>query len=149
MDVTSPSRIGRASGAAAIALALFLGCGGQEAQAPAPQASAPEPAPAPAPVAAADVSAEAAELYSMRCVTCHGTEGAGDGPGSAGLSPKPRDFRDPAWHAEVDDEHIANIVLYGGAAVGRSPTMPGNPDLTAKPDVVAALVAYVRDLESK
>jgi hypothetical protein len=36
--------------------------------------------------------------------------------------------------------------MYGGAAVGRSPTMPGNPDLMSKPEVVRALVAHVRGL---
>jgi hypothetical protein len=46
----------------------------------------------------------------------------------------------------VSDEHIEKIVMYGGAAVGRSPTMPGNPDLMAKPEVVRALVAHVRGL---
>jgi hypothetical protein len=30
--------------------------------------------------------------------------------------------------------------------VGKSPTMPANPDLDAKPAVVKELVAYVRDL---
>lgn len=35
---------------------------------------------------------------------------------------------------------------FGGAAVGRSPSMPGNPDLMSKPEVVAALVAHVRSL---
>jgi hypothetical protein len=32
----------------------------------------------------------------------------------------------------------------GGAAVGKSPAMPGNPDLQAKPAVVKELVKLVR-----
>ena len=92
---------------------------------------------------------QAAEFFAGRCVTCHGEYGGGDGPGSQGLSPPPRDFRDPAWQDEVSDDHIANIVQYGGAAVGRSPTMPGNPDLTGKPELVAALVAHIRGLASQ
>ena len=71
------------------------------------------------------------------------------GPGSQSLAPRPRDFRDPAWQAEVSDEQLTNIIQYGGAAVGRSPTMPGNPDLTSRPDVVRALVAYVRNLAAE
>jgi hypothetical protein len=35
--------------------------------------------------------------------------------------------------------------VYGGAAVGRSPAMVGNPDLADKPDVVSALRAMVRE----
>jgi hypothetical protein len=82
----------------------------------------------------------------MRCMTCHGARGAGNGPGSAALNPKPRNFQDPEWQDSVDDEHIAKIVMYGGAAVGKSPVMPGNPDLTAKPELVDALVDVIRDL---
>jgi mono/diheme cytochrome c family protein len=31
-------------------------------------------------------------LYASTCATCHGPEGKGDGPGGAGLNPKPRNF---------------------------------------------------------
>jgi mono/diheme cytochrome c family protein len=134
-------------------LAVSLGCGGGEESATSaaePSAAAP-PAAAPAapPAAVADSAAEAKEIFTTRCVTCHGPQGAGDGPGSAGLTPAPRNFQDPAWQEEVSDEHLANIIQYGGAAVGRSPTMPGNPDLSGKPEVVEALVAYLRGLRSE
>jgi len=130
---------------------LALACGEREAapsSAPAPAApAATAPAPAAAPAAATAAAAdEAKQIFATRCVTCHGPEGAGDGPGSAALEPKPRNFQDPAWQDSVTDEHIEKIVMYGGAAVGRSPTMPGNPDLMSKPEVVRALVAHVRGL---
>lgn len=132
-------------------LATALACGEAETQASTPQtASAPEaPPPAAAEPAAAPGGAplaEAEQIFAMRCTTCHGPQGAGDGPGSAALDPKPRNFQDPSWQASVTDEHLEKIVMYGGAAVGKSPTMPGNPDLMAKPEVVAALVAHVRGL---
>lgn len=139
-----------------LALALALGACGSEretasqpaSQAPAPAASpAPSPSPAPAAGAAsADAKAEALQIFESRCVTCHGPQGAGDGPASAGLTPHPRNFRDPAWQQSVTDEHIEQIIQYGGAAVGRSPAMPANPDLMSKPEVVAALRAHVRSL---
>lgn len=136
-----------------VALALLLGCGGEEtggaASAPAAGQAAPRPA-ARAPAAPQQsAAAEAAQLFATRCVTCHGERGAGDGPGSASLTPPPRNFQDPAWQAEVSDAHIANIIQFGGAAVGRSPTMPGNPDLTGKPEVVEALVVLIRNLKSE
>jgi len=87
-------------------------------------------------------------VFSTRCFTCHGSEGAGDGPGSAGLTPRPRDFRDPAWQDSVTDDHIVKIISYGGAAVGKSLTMPGNPDLVAQRDVLAALAAHIRSLRA-
>src|SRR5262245_46556185 len=36
-------------------------------------------------------------VYETRCSPCHGPEGAGDGPAAAALTPKPRNFRDPAF----------------------------------------------------
>ena len=87
---------------------------------------------------------EAQEIYNTRCVTCHGPTGKGDGPVGAALSPKPRDLSDPAWQKSVTDEYIEKIIINGGGAVGKSPLMPSNPDLTAKPDVVKALRALVR-----
>jgi len=56
-------------------------------------------------------------------------------------------LRDVAWQESVTDEHLTKIIKFGGAAVGRSPTMPGNPDLIAKPEVVAALVEHIRSLD--
>jgi mono/diheme cytochrome c family protein len=92
---------------------------------------------------------EAQEIFSTRCTVCHGTSGKGDGPGSAALNPKPRNFTDPEWQKSVNDEYIEKIIQYGGIAVGKSPMMPGNPDLTAKPDVVKGIRETVRQLAEK
>lgn len=120
---------------------------GSETQAAPPSAPAPAPSPAPAAGSAGgDATAEAKQIFESRCVTCHGPQGAGDGPASAGLTPPPRNFRDPAWQQSVTDQHIEQIVQYGGAAVGKSPAMPANPDLMSKPEVVTALRAHVRSL---
>ncbi|MFO0723060.1 MAG: cytochrome c [Myxococcota bacterium] len=137
----------------------LLACTEKKAEAPAaapkPTAAAPvsqAPAPAATPAAAApaaaapaaDPVAEAAEIFKTRCSTCHGMEGKGDGPASAALNPKPRQFGDKEWQKSVTDEHIEKIIIAGGAAVGKSPLMPPNPDLEGKKDVVAALRAAVR-----
>ncbi len=153
MRGTGAQRRRRASGVSGAALALALACGGSEEAAPrgagaaAPPAAAARPA---APAAAAPspeaALAEARQLFAARCATCHGAGGAGDGAASAGLVPAPRNFQDPQWQAAVSDEHIERIVLYGGAAVGRAPTMPGNPDLSGRPQLLAALVAHIRGL---
>jgi mono/diheme cytochrome c family protein len=88
--------------------------------------------------------AEADTIFAQRCTPCHGPTGAGDGAASASLTPKPRNFHDPAWQSSVKDDHIQKIISYGGAAVGKSAAMPANPDLTAKTDVVAALTNKIR-----
>ena len=131
---------------------LALACSQSEtAASPAPAAppapAVPAAAPAPTPGGGdAAAQAEAEKIFSERCVTCHGAQGAGDGPASAGLVPTPRNFQDAAWQHSVSDEYIDQIVQYGGAAVGKSAAMPANPDLMSKPAVVAALRAHVRSL---
>jgi mono/diheme cytochrome c family protein len=37
------------------------------------------------------------KMYSANCALCHGQEGKGDGPGGAGLNPKPRNFVEGKW----------------------------------------------------
>ena len=101
---------------------------------------------APAAEPAADPVAEAQGLFKDRCTVCHGATGKGDGDGSAALDPKPRDFTSAEWQASVTDDHLQKIIVYGGIAVGKAPTMPANPDLDAKPEVVAELVKLIRGL---
>ena len=105
-----------------------------------------EAPPTPAAEPAVDPVAEASEIFTNRCTVCHGEKGKGDGPGSAALDPKPRDFTSSDWQNEVTDDHLKKIIVYGGAAVGKSPTMPANPDLDSKPEVVAELVKIIRGL---
>ena len=50
-----------------------------------------------------------------------------------------------AWQDSVTDKEIETAIVYGGAAVGRSPGMVGNPDLGSKAAVVAALREIVRN----
>ena len=99
--------------------------------------------------AAATSNAEAREIFRVRCVTCHGTDGTGSGPGAAALNPKPRNYADPVWQQATKDEDIKNIIIVGGAAVGKSPGMPSNPDLRDKPEVVNGLLEIVRSFGKK
>jgi len=89
---------------------------------------------------------EARQIFSSQCATCHGPQGRGDGPGAARLNPKPTNFTDPNWQKSVTDDQIEKVIVYGGAAVGKSPIMPANTDLQADPAVVAALRQMIRGL---
>jgi len=120
------------------ALALCLSCGGGDAG---DEDSGPAVSEA--------AMAEAVTYFETVCTVCHGAVGKGDGPGSAGLDPQPRDLTDKAWQDSVNDQYIYDIIIRGGAAVGRSPVMPANPQLKSKPEVVQGLVAKVRSLEGK
>jgi cytochrome c5 len=110
---------------------------------PAPTVSAPAGSTA----APGSPTAAAQEIFNTRCTPCHGASGAGDGPASASLTPKPRNFHDAAWHASVDDAYIEKIIKFGGAAVGKSPAMPGNPDLN-DPAVLAELRTHIRSFKN-
>ena len=121
------------------ALALF-GC---NKPAKPPAAEQPSEAAATAAAITAEDTQQAEQIFSTRCTPCHGPEGRGNGPASAGLTPPPRNFHNATWQAAVSDEHIEQIIQYGGAAVGKSPAMPPNPDLVDKP-VVKALRAKIR-----
>lgn len=90
--------------------------------------------------------AEADKVWQERCVTCHGPDGGGDGPGAAALEVKPRSFKDPTWQASADNERIKKVIVEGGAAVGLNAAMNPNPDLKDKAAVLDALVKKIRKL---
>ena len=144
----------RSTFAFAITLALLAAGAACPADKPAADAATSSPTPPTvvpptAPPAAVDAgaAAEAKQIFSTRCTPCHGPSGGGDGPASAGLTPKPANFTSAEWQAKVTDEHIEKIIAYGGMAVGKSPAMPPNPDLDGKP-VIPALRAMIRGLKA-
>jgi cytochrome c553 len=87
--------------------------------------------------------------YATLCSNCHGMDGTANTPTGNALNPKPRDYTDPKWQASVTDQQIADIILKGGQAVGKSNLMPGNPDLASRPDVIDELVKIVRGFGKK
>lgn len=84
--------------------------------------------------------------FQQFCATCHGPAGAGDGPASAALRPKPRALDDAEWQATVDDDYLKKVITEGGAAVGLSPMMtPWGHAL--KGEDLENVVAYIRSLD--
>lgn len=83
-------------------------------------------------------------LYHTYCSNCHGTDGKGDGPAAAILSPRPRDHTNRAYMSTLTDEQLAEIIRKGGPALGRSPAMP--PAKTLNEDDIIDLIAGVRAL---
>jgi mono/diheme cytochrome c family protein len=97
----------------------------------------------------ANAQADAAKIFLERCSTCHGPNGAGDGPAGANLNPKPRNLQDASWQASVDDAYLEKLIKLGGLGVGKSAAMPANPDISDNEPVVKALVTKVRSLTAR
>ncbi len=87
---------------------------------------------------------EAKKIFKMQCAQCHGVSGRGDGVAAATLTPKPRNYTDRKWQESVTDKEIGEIIVKGGAAMGKSVLMPPNPQLGKKPEIVEGLVKVVR-----
>ena len=83
-------------------------------------------------------------IYQERCASCHGDQGDGKGPGAFAIKPRPRDYTDAEWQKTVEDDELAQAIVRGGAAIGKSYMMPANRDLKSKPDVVNGLVVMIR-----
>ena len=83
-------------------------------------------------------------IYKERCASCHGDQGDGKGLGAFAIKPRPRDYTDVEWQKSVEDEELAQAIVRGGAAIGKSYMMPANRDLKAKPDIVNGLVVIIR-----
>lgn len=72
-----------------------------------------EAAAVPNPMAVNDASVAAGQAtYTQYCAVCHGPEGEGDGPGAAGLEPKPANFS-AAHVQELSDGALFYIITHG------------------------------------
>lgn len=125
---------------------LAAACGGDPDETTTTAVAPPTPAKAPA---AATGAGEAKQIFESLCFTCHGMTGHGDGPGAGALTPKPRSFSDGVWQDSVTDDHIKKVIVYGGAAVGKSPMMVGQPQLKGNESVLDGLVKIVRGFRAK
>lgn len=86
--------------------------------------------------------ADGKATYTATCAACHGATGAGDGAAAAALPVKPASFADPAFWAARTDDQVKKAIKDGGAAIGKSPMMAPNPQLTAAQ--LDELVAYLK-----
>lgn len=132
---------------AAFLLLTFVGCdkssGSSDEQPAAPPAGSSTPSTSQGSSASA-AAFEARSLFQSVCATCHGPDGKGNGVAAAALDPKPRNYTDKAWQASVTDDDLRKIILFGGAAVGKSAVMPGTPQLKDKPEQLTALIQIIR-----
>jgi mono/diheme cytochrome c family protein len=84
------------------------------------------------------------QLYQQRCAPCHGPDGKANTPTAQALNPKPRDHTDGVYMNQLSDEQLFKVIKQGGTAVGKSPVMPPQADLSDKQ--VQDIIAFVRSL---
>lgn len=94
-------------------------------------------------------------LYAIHCAACHGADGGGNGPASAALNPKPRDFSDGTFYldANANDEtgepvDLARVIESGPRAFGGSKAMPPWEGVFTQ-EQLRNLVAYVQSLSGR
>ena len=148
-QVSDPGHFCRSRARVPVALLAlaWLACSCAKHPSPDTPAQTAAPVESEAPLPPPDPAYEARQLFKTKCLACHGDHGAGDGPASATLDPKPRAFADAAWQASVTDDQLKKTILEGGAAVGKSAAMSSNPELANKPEELSALVKIVRDFK--
>ncbi len=112
------------------AAALLAACDAAGGPVEAPATSATTTAPASSPYAVRERAERGKKLFVAECAGCHGERGRGDGPGAAGLDPRPRDFvkepfkfrstgyGSPPTRQDVHDTLLAGIPGTGMPAFG-------------------------------
>jgi mono/diheme cytochrome c family protein len=130
----------------ALCLGSALACGGKgssELREWRPEDHQPPPAVMPEGQGAAEESGDpnaraAAALFSMRCASCHGEGGRGDGSGRPPAAHVP-DFTDHAFQAARSDQQLREVI-----AKGRGMMPAFGAEITEKG--IAALIAHIRAL---
>ena len=88
-------------------------------------------------IATPEMVAHGKEQFQAQCIVCHGAEGKGNGPASAGLNPKPRNFTESSgWKNGPKPSQIYGTLTHGLNAMPSFGTLP--------PDDRWSLVHYVR-----
>ncbi|MGQ4807715.1 hypothetical protein NKDENANG_01070 [Candidatus Entotheonellaceae bacterium PAL068K] len=83
-------------------------------------------------------------LYQQRCAPCHGPDGKANTPTARALTPKPRDHSNGAYMNKLSQTHLVKVLKQGGMAVGKSPIMPPQADLSVQQ--IQDIIAFVRSL---
>jgi cytochrome c oxidase cbb3-type subunit I/II len=98
----------------------------------------------------ADVLNRGAHVYAMRCASCHGNDGSGNGPSGRALREPPRDFRDANFKHKTTpgdalptDSDLERVVTQGLVEQG----MPAWPGMSAEDR--HAVVQYIKTFSAR
>ena len=98
------------------------------------------------PVAASADSIKHGEAeFLERCTGCHGRKADGKGPNSLDITPKPRNLRNTAFVASVNDRRLFDSILYGVQGTA----MPSWIDYGLSKNDVGDIVNFIRSINQK
>ena len=83
------------------------------------------------------------QLFSTRCIVCHGSSGRGDGPAASQLNPPPSDLQLAVHTPIASDGYLYWTIAEGGTPVGSA--MPAFRN-SLKGDDVWKIILYLRQL---
>ena len=84
-------------------------------------------------------------IFLQRCTGCHGRKADGKGPNSLDINPKPRNLRNSAFIASVNDRRLFDSVLYGVQGTA----MPSWIDYGLSKNDVGDIVNFIRSINQK
>ena len=85
------------------------------------------------------------EIFLERCTGCHGRKADGKGPNSLDIAPKPRNLRNAAFVASVNDRRLFDSIFYGVQGTA----MPSWIDYGLSKNDVGDIVNFIRGINQK
>ena len=85
------------------------------------------------------------QVFLDRCTGCHGRKADGKGPNSLDINPKPRNLRNSAFVASVNDRRLFDSILYGVQGTA----MPSWIDYGLTKNDVGDIVNFIRGINPK
>lgn len=86
-------------------------------------------------------------IFETNCVVCHGPQGKGDGPGAAGLNPKPADLSDSQMMGGLTDGYLFWRVSEGGQMAPFNSAMPSWKTILSE-EQRWQVISYVRSFSA-
>jgi len=85
------------------------------------------------------------QVFLDRCTGCHGRKADGKGPNSLDINPKPRNLRNSAFVASVNDRRLFDSILYGVQGTA----MPSWIDYGLTKNDVGDIVNFIHSINQK
>lgn len=96
--------------------------------------------------AATDIK-NGARIYSQYCISCHGSEGQGDGDRAKNeqLDPRPRVHANGEYMNMIPGMRFFRVIKFGGKSIGFSHIMPQWQHILSDEDIID-VIGHIRSL---